>query len=74
MGKPLVYEILEKPASSSVIGVCSLIWFFIQKRGIGYADVGLSYETAVEGSEDIEKADKGRVRVFRLDGNASGAG
>ncbi|XP_062207750.1 RHOMBOID-like protein 13 [Phragmites australis] len=51
MGKPLVYEILEKPASSSVIGICSLIWFFIQKRSIGYADVGLSYETVVEGGQ-----------------------
>jgi membrane associated rhomboid family serine protease len=51
MGKPLIYEILEKPASSSVIGICSLIWFFIQKRGIGYADVELGYETAVEGGQ-----------------------
>ncbi|EEE55804.1 hypothetical protein OsJ_04394 [Oryza sativa Japonica Group] len=51
MGKPLIYEILEKPASSSVIGICSLIWFFIQKRNIGYGDVGLSYEAAMEGGQ-----------------------
>ncbi|KAM3353197.1 hypothetical protein ACQJBY_024395 [Aegilops geniculata] len=51
MGRPLMYEILEKPASSGVIAVCSLIWFLIQKRGIGYADVGLSYEAAVEGGQ-----------------------
>ena len=51
MGKPLIYEMLEKPASSSVIGVCSLIWYLIQKRGVGYADVGLSYEAAMEGGQ-----------------------
>lgn len=51
MGKPLIYEMLEKPASSGVIALCSLIWFLIQKKGIGYADVGLSYEAAVEGGQ-----------------------
>jgi hypothetical protein len=47
----LIYEILEKSISSSVISVCSMTWFFIQKRGIGYADVGVSYETTVEGRQ-----------------------
>ncbi|KAI5653481.1 hypothetical protein M9H77_30668 [Catharanthus roseus] len=49
MGKPLVFEILEKPATSCIIGICSAIWFYIQKKGIGYSHVGLSYETAIEG-------------------------
>ncbi|XP_008788198.1 RHOMBOID-like protein 13 [Phoenix dactylifera] len=49
MGKPLLYEIWEKPASSCIIGICTAIWFYIQKKNIGYASVGLSYETAVEG-------------------------
>ena len=49
MGKPLFYEILEKPATSCIIGICSMIWFYIQKKNIGYSHVGLSYETAVEG-------------------------
>ncbi|KAG5530752.1 hypothetical protein RHGRI_025652 [Rhododendron griersonianum] len=49
MGKPLFYEILEKPATSCIIGICSAIWFYIQKKNIGYSHVGLSYETAVEG-------------------------
>lgn len=49
MGKPLFYEIWEKPVSSCIIGICTLIWFYIQKKNIGYANVGLSYETAVEG-------------------------
>ncbi|KAL8229492.1 hypothetical protein R6Q57_014392 [Mikania cordata] len=49
MGKPLFYEILEKPATSCVIGLCCVIWFYIQKKNIGYSHVGLSYETAIEG-------------------------
>ncbi|XP_072972663.1 RHOMBOID-like protein 13 [Typha angustifolia] len=49
MGKPLIYEVLQKPVTSSMIGICSAIWFYIQKKNIGYADVGLSYEAAVQG-------------------------
>ncbi|KAL3529106.1 hypothetical protein ACH5RR_008428 [Cinchona calisaya] len=49
MGKPLIYEIMEKPATSCMIGICSVIWFYIQKKGIGYSHVGLSYEAAIEG-------------------------
>jgi len=49
MGKPLIYEIWEKPASSCIIGICTAIWFYIQKKHIGYANVGLSYEAAIEG-------------------------
>ncbi|XP_060215927.1 RHOMBOID-like protein 13 [Lycium barbarum] len=49
MGKPLFYEILEKPATSCAIGICSAIWFYIQKSNIGYSHVGLSYEAAMEG-------------------------
>ncbi|CAA3013353.1 RHOMBOID 13 [Olea europaea subsp. europaea] len=49
MGKPLPYEIWEKPATSCIIGLCSAIWFYIQKKNIGYSNVGLSYDTAVEG-------------------------
>jgi len=49
LGKPLFYEILEKPATSCIIGICSVIWFYIQKKNIGYSHVGLSYETAIEG-------------------------
>ncbi|XP_057499775.1 RHOMBOID-like protein 13 [Actinidia eriantha] len=49
MGKPLFNEILEKPATSCIIGICSAIWFYIQKKNIGYSHVGVSYETAIEG-------------------------
>ncbi|ERN20329.1 hypothetical protein AMTRI_Chr06g177960 [Amborella trichopoda] len=49
MGRPLFYEILQKPATSCIIGICSVIWFYIQKKNIGYSHVGLSYEAAREG-------------------------
>lgn len=49
MGKPLFYEILEKPATSCIIGICSAIWLYINKRNIGYTHVGLSYENAING-------------------------
>lgn len=49
MGKPLFFEILEKPVTSCMIAICSAIWYYIQKNNIGYAQVGLSYETALEG-------------------------
>lgn len=44
MGKPLIYEILEKPATTFIITTCSLIHFYIQKKNIGYSNVGLSYD------------------------------
>uniref|UniRef100_A0A0D6R0D8 Peptidase S54 rhomboid domain-containing protein n=1 Tax=Araucaria cunninghamii TaxID=56994 RepID=A0A0D6R0D8_ARACU len=49
MGRPLIYQILEKPATSGIIGLCSAIWFYIQKKNLGYGDVGLNYEAAMEG-------------------------
>ncbi|XP_010526188.1 PREDICTED: RHOMBOID-like protein 13 [Tarenaya hassleriana] len=49
MGRPLFYDVLEKPATSCIITLCSVVWFVIQKKSIGYAQVGLSYENAVEG-------------------------
>lgn len=47
MGRPLLYDVLEKPASSCAIAVCSAIWLLIQRRNVGYSDVGLSYESVV---------------------------
>ncbi|KAI3973326.1 hypothetical protein MKX01_020701 [Papaver californicum] len=49
MGKPLFYEIWEKPATSCIIGICSAIWVYIQKKNIGYSHVGLNYDSALEG-------------------------
>ncbi|KAL5990865.1 RHOMBOID-like protein 13 [Asimina triloba] len=49
MGKPLLYEIWEKPATSCIIAICSAIWVYIQKKNVSYGHVGLSYEAAMEG-------------------------
>jgi membrane associated rhomboid family serine protease len=49
MGEPLIYEILKKLATSVIIAICGAIWFYMQKKNIGYSHVGLSYETAMEG-------------------------
>ncbi|BBN16869.1 hypothetical protein Mp_7g09990 [Marchantia polymorpha subsp. ruderalis] len=51
MGRLLFYDILDKPASSIIIGFCSVIWLYIQKKGLGYANLGLSYETVVSGGQ-----------------------
>lgn len=47
MGRPLWYDIVGKPASSAAITLCSAIWLLIQRRNVGYSDVGLSYESVV---------------------------
>lgn len=47
MGKPLFYEIIEKPASSCIIALCSAVWLYIQKKSVGYGDVGMSYEAVI---------------------------
>lgn len=47
MGRPLWYDILAKPASACAITLCSAIWLIIQRRNVGYSDVGLSYESVV---------------------------
>lgn len=47
MGRPLLYEVVTKPASACAITLCSVIWLIIQRRNVGYTDVGLSYESVV---------------------------
>lgn len=50
MGRPLFLDVLDKPITSAVILACSTIWLYIQKRGVGYGDVGISYDAvAAEG-------------------------
>lgn len=48
MGAPLIYEVLETPATASIVFVCCLSWLWINWRGIDYEDIGLSYEKVVE--------------------------
>uniref|UniRef100_A0A7I4BQF8 Peptidase S54 rhomboid domain-containing protein n=1 Tax=Physcomitrium patens TaxID=3218 RepID=A0A7I4BQF8_PHYPA len=47
MGRPLIYDILDRPASTCVIAICSATWLYIQQRNVGYSDVGLSYESVI---------------------------
>eukprot|EP00249_Psilotum_nudum_P018563 c26865_g2_i1 orf=180-992(+) len=47
MGKPLFFQIVEKPVSSSIIGLCCAVWVYFQKKNVGYGDVGMSYEAVV---------------------------
>lgn len=47
MGRLLIYDILDRPATSSVIGICSFIWLYIQQKNVDYTDVGLSYEAVI---------------------------
>jgi hypothetical protein len=37
MGAPLIYEVLETPATASIVLVCCLSWLWINWRGIGTA-------------------------------------
>lgn len=47
MGKPLFFQIVEKPVSSCIIALCSAVWLYIQKKSVGYGDIGMSYESVV---------------------------
>lgn len=51
MGRPILYEVVEKPATSCLIILCTAVWLYIQKHGIGYSDVGISYEAVVESGQ-----------------------
>ncbi|GBG68958.1 hypothetical protein CBR_g3657 [Chara braunii] len=51
MGTPIVYEIAEKPITSVLIAICTGVWVYIQKAGLGYGDVGISYEDVVRGKQ-----------------------
>lgn len=39
----------RNPATSCLIAICSGLWFYIQKKNIGYFQIGLNYETAILG-------------------------
>eukprot|EP00850_Spirogloea_muscicola_P010559 SM000062S19945 [mRNA] locus=s62:652738:654623:+ [translate_table: standard] len=47
MGRPIFYDIIQRPATSALIAFCSAVWVYIQKHSIGYADVGINYEAVV---------------------------
>ena len=47
MGTPLLVDAWERPATTSVIIVCCLVWYYLHRHGLGYEDVGVSYRKAV---------------------------
>ncbi|CAM6104445.1 unnamed protein product [Calypogeia fissa] len=51
MGRLIFYEMLDKPVTSIIIGLCSAIWLYIQQKGLGYADLGVSYDAVITGGQ-----------------------
>ncbi|CAD7704569.1 unnamed protein product [Ostreobium quekettii] len=51
MGRPLLLEVADKPATSAAIAVCVGAWLLITQRRLGYEDVGMSYDKVVRGRQ-----------------------
>lgn len=49
MGRPLLLEAAERPATTAVIALCVCAWLYILHRRLGYDDVGMSYDKVVRG-------------------------
>lgn len=47
MGRPLLLDAWERPATTVVCCVCCAVWWYLNSRGLGYEDVGVSYRKAV---------------------------
>lgn len=47
MGRPILLDAMERPVTSFVIALCTLIWYHLNSKGLGYEEVGMSYEKVV---------------------------
>ena len=47
MGRPLLLDAWERPVTSVIIATCAWVWYYLNRRGLGYEDVGVSYKKAV---------------------------
>jgi membrane associated rhomboid family serine protease len=47
MGRPLLLDVWERPVTSVIVAACSVIWCALNRRGLGYDEVGVSYHKAV---------------------------
>lgn len=47
MGRPLLLDVWERPATSAVVVVCTSVWYYLQSKGLGYDEVGMSYAKVV---------------------------
>mmetsp|Transcript_24501 Transcript_24501/g.47637 ORF Transcript_24501/g.47637 Transcript_24501/m.47637 type:complete len:270 (-) Transcript_24501:152-961(-) len=45
---PVILQPINYPATSAVIGFCCLVCFYLNRNGLGYADVGSSYRLVVK--------------------------
>jgi membrane associated rhomboid family serine protease len=51
MGRLIFYDMLDKPVTTIIIGICSAIWLYVQKKGLGYSNLGVSYDAVVSGGQ-----------------------
>jgi membrane associated rhomboid family serine protease len=48
MGRPLLVDAWERPATTSIVCVCCVVWWYLNSKGLGYEEVGVSYKKAVK--------------------------
>eukprot|EP00976_Prorocentrum_cordatum_P112653 1195571-Prorocentrum_minimum.AAC.4 len=51
MGRPIIYDVIERPISSVVICVCTCVWVYLNGHSVGYEHVGFSYHAVVHNGE-----------------------
>eukprot|EP00884_Botryococcus_braunii_P006607 jgi/Botrbrau1/15948/Bobra.0260s0009.1 len=51
MGTPIFYEVVEHPGTAGVIITCIVVYVYLHAARLGYDDVGLSYDRAVQHGE-----------------------
>mmetsp|Transcript_4280 Transcript_4280/g.8810 ORF Transcript_4280/g.8810 Transcript_4280/m.8810 type:complete len:245 (-) Transcript_4280:39-773(-) len=51
MGRPLIYDIVERPFTSAIICVCTCVWAHLNAHGFSYEHVGFSYNAVVHNGE-----------------------
>ena len=47
MGRPLLLDVWERPATSAVVVLCTSVWYCLHNKGLGYDEVGMSYAKVV---------------------------
>ncbi|CAL8461946.1 g1477 [Coccomyxa elongata] len=73
MGTSILFQVLERPATSVVSTLLAAVYFYITSHTIGYAEVGLNYEQAVQKLElwRIVTAQLSHVELLHLLFNVS---
>eukprot|EP01023_Acetabularia_acetabulum_P068297 TRINITY_DN9641_c0_g2_i1.p1 TRINITY_DN9641_c0_g2~~TRINITY_DN9641_c0_g2_i1.p1 ORF type:complete len:258 (-),score=38.89 TRINITY_DN9641_c0_g2_i1:204-977(-) len=49
--KPFYLEVIEQPITSSVVLFCTVVWVWVNQRGMGYAELGINYDKVVKDKE-----------------------